>query len=170
MRITILVGMVLLAPTGLMGQVGPTYANLQAGYSNDWLSLARRPADPPRSSPGGLLLGGAVGVGLAIAASQVAYHWSGGGRICGDDPCGMVAGLMTLILLEPILIPVGVHLADRQRGSFGGALFASLLSGAAALYVGNWTNLGHGTLVLVPVVQIVASALIERASEGGDPE
>jgi len=35
----------------------------------------------------------------------------------------------------------------------------------AALYVGNWSDLGAGALILVPGVQIVASALIERASQ-----
>lgn len=40
-----------------------------------------------------------------------------------------------------------------------------LLGGGAALYVGNWTNLGHGTLILVSLVQIVAAAVIERASQ-----
>ena len=39
------------------------------------------------------------------------------------------------------------------------------VGGVAALYVGNWTDLGAGALILVPEVQIVASALIERASQ-----
>ena len=169
MRITPLAGfLVLFCSTSLEGQdAGPTYGNLRIGIPADGKTVEDRPA-PVRPSLGPLLLGGAAGAGLAIAASHFAYQMNGGGRICGDDPCGMYAGLMTLIVLEPILIPVGVHLADQRRGSLGGALLASLAGGAAALYVGNWTNLGHGTLILIPLVQILASAVIERASQRGE--
>ena len=166
MRITTLAGfLALFGSNPLLGQdAGPTYGNLAIGLTSDGKTVEDRLV-MIRPSIGPLLLGGAAGAGLAIAASLFVYQMNGGGRICGDDPCGMYAGLMTLVVLEPILIPVGVHLGNHRRGSLGGTLFASLVSGAAALYVGNWTDLGPGTLVLVPGVQIVASALIERASQ-----
>jgi hypothetical protein len=106
-----------------------------------------------------------AGAGLAIAATHLVYEANGGGRICGDDPCGMYAGIMSLVLLEPTLIPVGVHLANHRRGSFAGTFLASLVTGAAGLYVGSRANLGQEMLLVIPAVQVTVSALIERASE-----
>jgi hypothetical protein len=143
----------------------PAYAKLTLGIQEDTRAITEYWPQTGQVPLGQLLLGGAVGVGLTVAATHLAYQMSGGGRICGDDPCGMYSGLMTLILLEPILIPAGVHIANHGRGSFGGTFFASLVAGGAALYVGNWANLGHGMLIVTPAFQIVVSALIERASE-----
>jgi hypothetical protein len=122
---------------------------------------------PDQPGIGRLLVGGVTGAGVAIAATHLIYQANGGGRICGDDPCGMYAGIMSLVLLQPILIPVGVHLANHRRGSFAGTFFASLVTGAAGLYVGSRANLGDGMLIVIPAVQITISALIERASENG---
>lgn len=97
---------------------------------------------------GRLRIGGVVGAGVSIAATHLICQANGGARICGDDPCGMYAGIMSLVLLEPILIPVGVH-------------------GAAAPYVGSRGNLEDGMLTVIPAVPITIPALIERASANG---
>jgi hypothetical protein len=83
-----------------------------------------------------VILGGSAGATLAILAGRLTYELDGGGEICGDSPCGMIAGITTTLLLEPFLLPAGVHLANRRWGSFGGAFFASLAAGAATLWMG----------------------------------
>lgn len=167
MRGLVVVGSLALGLAGagpMVAQVrGPVYANLTFGFSE------RRGEMKPglateRASVGRLLVGGTAGAGLALAATQLAYQLTGGGEICGDDPCGMVAGLTALILLEPILIPAGVHVANHAQGSFAGALFASLVTGAVALYVGSRLDAGEGSLMVIPVIQILTSIMVERAS------
>jgi hypothetical protein len=128
----------------------------------------------PRQEPGGtadpvpmerLFLGGAAGLGAAILGTHLAYQAGGGGRNCGDDSCGLAAGITALLLLEPILVPAGVHLANHRRGSFAGTFFGSLLSGATALYIGNKLDLGVEFVYVGAALQIATSALFERAGE-----
>jgi len=124
-------------------------------------------APPAESSVGmeKLFLGGVAGLGAAILGTRLAYEAAGGGRICGDDSCGMYAGITALLVLEPLLVPAGVHLANHRRGSFAGTFFGSLLSGTAALYVGNKLNLGVEFVYVGVALQIAASAIMERAGE-----
>ena len=112
-----------------------------------------------------LFVGGVAGLGAAILGTHIAYQAGGGGRICGDDSCGLAAGITALLLLEPILVPAGVHLANHRRGSFAGTFFGSLLSGAAALYLGNKLNLGVEFVYVGAALQIATSAVMERAGE-----
>lgn len=150
----------------LQSQVtGPVGDNLALGIRRETVPAGAYRSKPDQAGMGRLLIGGALGGGLAMAATHLIYQAHGGGRICGDDPCGLYWGVMSLVLLEPVLIPVGVHLANHRRGSFPATFFASLVSGAAGLYVANNANLDEGMLIVVPAVQIIISALIERASE-----
>jgi hypothetical protein len=114
---------------------------------------------------GRLFLGGVAGMGAAILGTHLAYQAGGGGRICGDDPCGFAAGLTAFIVLEPILVPAGVHLANHRRGSFPGTVFGSLLTGTAALYVGSKLDLGEGFVYLGAALQVLGAAVLERAGE-----
>ena len=168
---SILLGTCLLsfaALSPLAGQaVGPTNASLTLGMKalegNRGETLQ---GSPGQVSMGRLILGGAVGFGVAVLATRLVYQANGGGRICGDDPCGMYPAILTLMIAEPILIPVGVHAANHGRGSLGGTFFSSLLTAGAMLLVGNWIDMGDAGFYITPPVQILAAALVQRASEG----
>lgn len=144
---------------------GPVRDKLALGIRQETVPTRQYRSKPDQAGMGRLLIGGALGGGVAMTATHLIYQANGGGRICGDDPCGLYWGVMSLVLLEPVLIPVGVHLANHRRGSFAATFFASLVSGAAGLYVANSANLDEEMLIVVPAVQIIISVLIERASE-----
>ena len=167
-----LVGMLLLlltATTPAPGQIqGPSNARLSLDVRREFIT-GNQPVDSPavRSMVGmeRLFLGGLAGMGMAILGTHLAYQAGGGGRICGDDSCGLAAGLTALLVLEPILVPAGVHLANHRRGSFPGTFFGSLLSGTAALYVGSKLNLGEEFVYVGAAFQIVSAAVLERVGE-----
>lgn len=125
------------------------------------------PAPPVEAQAGAekLFLGGVAGLGAAIIGTRLAYEAAGGGRLCGDDSCGMYAGITAILVLEPLLVPAGVHLANHRRGSFPGTFFASLLAGTAALYVGNKLDLGVEFVYVGAAIQIAAAAIMERVGE-----
>jgi hypothetical protein len=145
---------------------GPLAASETFGISvRGWNENAVLREQPDQVSMGRLLLGGGVGAGLAILATHIIYQANGGGTLCGDDPCGTYPALLTLMLAEPILVPVGVHAANHGRGSFAGTFFGSLVTLGTMFLLGNWTDMGPSVLYLTPPLQIVVSALIQRASE-----
>ena len=151
--------------TGLMGVLAMVtslnvgVAQVPAGPAQP-LGMTATPVPMER-----LFLGGVAGLGAAILGTHLAYQAGGGGRLCGDDSCGLAAGVTALLLLEPILVPAGVHLANHRRGSFAGTFFGSLLSGAAVLYLGNKFDLGVEFVYVGAAIQIAASAIMERAGE-----
>jgi hypothetical protein len=99
-----------------------------------------------------------------------------GDRACNDlrgdtDACetelftglGIGAGLG-----EATLLPLGVHLADRRRGSYPRMLLASLAIAGAGVGLVAATD-GHGArpiLISSALLQLVASIAIERRSGG----
>lgn len=128
---------------------------------------------PDESASFGRLAGGGILGGLAaIGVGQIAYELGGGGRICGDDPCGLWAGVVSTIILEPVLIPVGVHLANHSQGNVGLAFLASAGAGIGGLLLDHEARIGAPLIVLTPLAQIVVAALVERATthpEAQDP-
>jgi hypothetical protein len=108
----------------------------------------------------GGLLGGAVGV---VAGGLAGAALGGGDRLCGDDPCGFEEAVWGAAVGMSVMLPLGVHLANHRRGSYGTELVASLVVGAVGLGLSSQSNNG-APLVLVPVGQLVASILIERSS------
>ena len=165
-----LIGMLLMVTVTapVHGQIDlPTSARLTRDVRADVPPLVPLVAVPESSAVGmeRLFLGGLVGMGASILGTRLAYEAGGGGRLCGDDDCGLAAGITALLVLEPLLVPAGVHLANHRRGSFAGTFFASLLSGTAALYVGNKLDLGVEFVYIGAAVQIAAAALMERAGE-----
>lgn len=165
-----LIGMLLMVTVAnpLFGQLNrPSYARLTLDIRADARPLEAAIAPPEESTvgPETLFLGGVLGIGAAILGTRLAYEAGGGGRICGDDSCGLAAGITAFLVLEPLLVPAGVHLANHRRGSYPGTFFASLLGGTAALYVGNKLDLGAEFIYLGAALQISAAALIERAGE-----
>ena len=101
---------------------------LQAQRIGAWPETWDAPAEaipPVRGEAGekpasgsGLVLGGVAGFFSTALVSLAAYDLSGGGRVCGDDRCGFASALGAFFLGEPFLVPAGVHLANRRRGSY----------------------------------------------------
>ncbi|HEY6059567.1 MAG TPA: hypothetical protein VIV10_03195 [Gemmatimonadales bacterium] len=118
----------------------------------------------PRPHDGAMVLGGLAGGVVGFFAGGYAGAMAGGGnRVCGDDPCGLEEGVWGAAAGVSTFIPLGVHLANGRRGSYGAELAASLVVGAVGLGLAYNSNSGV-PLLLVPVGQIVTSMLIERAA------
>jgi len=125
--------------------------------------LVRSPT-PTRGSTvgmaGGGLLGGAVGF---VAGALVGGAIGGGNALCGDDACGLEEAAYGAAIGESVLLPLGVHLADRRRGNYGLSLLASAAIAGVGILAVDATNDGW-PLIPVPVAQLVSSILIERAT------
>jgi hypothetical protein len=120
---------------------------------------ATAPGDSPLLILGGII-GGAAGLyGGALAG----YHLSGGDRLCGDDSCGLYAGILGAAVGEMALLPLGVHLANRRRGDYGLDLLASIALGVGGSALAS-TSDSSVLLIAVPVVQLISVVLIERAT------
>lgn len=120
--------------------------------------------DSPPASDFRLVGGGVIGFAAAAGAATLIYQLAGGGTICGDDPCGLVGGLIGWILVEPVLVPLGVNLADRREGSYGAALFGSVVVGGGILAAGSRLGLDDELLLVVPVGQILGAVIGEKMS------
>ncbi len=108
----------------------------------------------------GGLLGGAVGfAGGALIGATL----GGGNAICGDDACGLEEAAYGAIAGQSILLPLGVHIANGRRGNYGFSLITSVVIGAAGIVAVDATNDGS-PFIVVPVLQLVSSILIERAT------
>ena len=118
---------------------------------------------PPRvADPAGMVLAGvATGAVAMVAGGHIGYALGGGSRVCGDDPCGFEEAIYGAAVGISIGIPLGVHLANRSRGSFGTELATSLAIGALGMTLALGANNGV-VLLAVPVAQLVASIAIER--------
>jgi hypothetical protein len=112
---------------------------------------------PPVEWP---ILGGAVAgaVGLVVGA-RIGYELE-----CADGCPGDFGGLGGTVLGgltgEMLLLPVGVHLGNRRRGSFAADLTASLLSGSGALVFAAFTD--PDAIYIAPVIQLATTVFTER--------
>ncbi len=125
-------------------------------------SPSARTSEP--ASAAQVIGGGVLGAVAAIALGQIAYQAAGGGRLCGDDPCGLVVGILSTAIFEPVLVPLGAHFANHRRGNLGLSLLASSAAGAGALLLWNVTDTPEPFVALAPIVQIAVAALVERAT------
>lgn len=110
------------------------------------------------------VLGGTLGL---LVGGLAGYYITGGAEVCGDDPCGLVAGALGALAGESIGLALGVHLANRSRGSYVRDLQAAVA--VAALGVGVMAAIdpdegGVIALVLTPAVQLAATIFTERRS------
>lgn len=81
--------------------------------------------------------------------------------MCGDDPCGFEEAVWGAAAGVSIAIPLGVHLANRGRGSYGLELATSLGIAATGMALAFTVNNGI-PVIAIPVAQLVASVVIER--------
>ena len=119
-------------------------------------------AFPRREGSPALLVGGGVLGGVAGLFTGAIV----GGRLTEHDceDCGIVGVVYGGIAGWSAGIPLGVHLANGRRGSYGLSLLSSLAIGGLGLAVASETNSGL-PMLSVPVLQIVTSILIERKTE-----
>lgn len=96
-------------------------------------------------------LGGLAGAYLLSISSDELTYWMIGGAV----------------LSESLSLPLGVHLANRQRGDYFPSALASSVVGALAFITlrngGDW-GIPEGALIVFPLLQVTASIAIERAT------
>lgn len=113
---------------------------------------------------GGGLAGGAVG---AVAGFYLGALMASGDD--GDDLDFLSGAVAGAVIGEGLLLPLGVHLANRQAGSYTTSALVSLglaAAGLAALEAVHYDPPGAPiVLIVVPVAQIAASIAIERATD-----
>lgn len=157
---------------GLLALAGPLAGTLHAQRLSEspFLSLDQPPtvtdrssrAFPSREGPPALLVGGGVLGGVAgLFAGAVVGGWLTE-HDCED--CGLAGVVYGGIAGWSVGIPMGVHMVNGRRGSYGRSLLASLGIGTVGLAAAFATNSG-AVLLTVPVAQIVTSVLIERKTE-----
>jgi hypothetical protein len=129
---------------------------------------AQRPIRPdllgpdvrPTRSPAVLALGGV----LAGTAGAFGGAWIGNELTKGAcEDCFLEGLVYGGVAGGSALLPLGVHLANGHRGNYGASLLASLGIGAAGVAVAFASNEG-GVMLTVPVLQLVSSIAIERAT------
>jgi hypothetical protein len=121
-----------------------------------------RPLRPPHSAPALLVGGGVVGGVAGLFAGAVVGAKLSEQNNCED--CGLEGAVYGAIAGWSVGIPMGVHMVNGGRGSYGRSLLASLGIGTVGLAAAFATNSG-AVLLLVPVAQIVTSVQIERKTE-----
>lgn len=128
--------------------------SLERGRSTAWLAA------------GGVVGGAALGGLLGGATYLAACDREPSDISAGDETCAVIAGLAGTVGLI-IGVPLGVHVANRGAGSVGADLVASL--GGAVVGAGAVLLSGTGAaLALVPIVQLVAVIMTERATAAPD--
>jgi hypothetical protein len=137
------------------------------------------PGDPPpiRGVPDSLTgppdeLGMGLGGLLAGFTGAVVGAYAGAAidRANGcDEWCGLVGGLVGATAGTTIMVPVGVHLSNRQRGSLGRGVAWSAVVAAASW--GSAMAFDDATpLLILPFAQIVASVAAEVATTPSDTQ
>ena len=104
----------------------------------------------------GGLLAGVTGL-VAGAYLGAAIDRSDG---CSDDWCGLGGALVGASAGTAFMVPVGVHLANRQRGNFGLGVWWSTIVTAAGWGIAVASD-NATPLVLIPLAQIAAAVAAE---------
>ena len=97
-------------------------------------------------------------IGYELESSRCSSGWF----------CGIAGLVIGGAIGEVVGLPLGVHLANRRRGSYGKALLASLGVVAAGLLVAGLTEEDAGgrdlVLIAIPITQLAVTISIERAT------
>lgn len=115
------------------------------------------PADELGMGLGGLLSGFA---GMVIGAYTGAMIDRAGG--CSEW-CGLEGALYGSVVGSGLMVPIGVHLANNQRGNLGRSVAYSLLTGGAGLAIAFAAE-DPTPLLLIPFAQIVVAVAVEKAT------
>ncbi len=111
----------------------------------------------------GGVAGGAVGF---FGGGLIGYTAETGLTGCaGDEWCGFGGILLGAAVGEVVMLPMGVHLANRSRGSYAPSLGTSVAVGLAGLAVASQAGEAAGVVVAaVPVAQLLAAIAVERGT------
>jgi hypothetical protein len=115
-----------------------------------------------RDNTAALVLGGVAGAAVGMLVGGVAGVKSYEGH-CED--CFLPGLFYGAAAGGSAALPLGVHVANGRRGSYGTSLLASLAIGGAGVGLAAATD-EYGVLLAVPVVQLVSAVLIERRTGG----
>lgn len=121
-------------------------------------------------STGALVAGGLAGGVAGVIAGRAAGAWlSNLNCDVGCDESAAYLGIFGAMVGESLLLPLGVHLTNRRLGSYYPAMMASVaVTGAAVglVYamskISDRVSSAEGLVVVVPILQLVASIQIER--------
>jgi hypothetical protein len=113
-----------------------------------------------------LALGGIVGGGAGIiGGALLGYGLETGVAGCGrnDEWCGFIGTAFGAMIGEAVMLPLGVHLANRARGSYAPGLGMSLVVGLAGLTLAGATGGATPLMVpAIPIAQLLTSIAVER--------
>jgi hypothetical protein len=113
-----------------------------------------------------LALGGIVGGGAGIiGGGLLGYGLETGAGCEGDEWCGFAGTVFGAMIGEVVMLPLGVHLANRSRGSYLPGLGMSLVVALAGLTLAGATG-GAAPLMVpaIPIAQLLTSIAVERRS------
>jgi hypothetical protein len=143
-------------------------ARSASGENPAWGKVYAAPGEG--RSTGALMAGGLAGGVAGVVVGAVA-----GAKLAeidcteGCDESGLYMALIGAAVGETLLLPLGVHLANRRQGSYFPAMMASVaLSGAGIwlAYALDNTSMRESAptvlLVTVPILQLAAAIQIER--------
>jgi len=133
---------------------------------------ARAPYDPALQesvrhvSNATLSVGGIAGGALGFFGGGLLGYWveTGLAGCEGEEWCGFAGVLFGSVIGEMVALPLGVHLANRSRGSYAPGLATSLAVGLGGIALAAATGGIAGPLVVpaIPVAQILAAISVER--------
>ncbi|MEW5927141.1 MAG: hypothetical protein AB1941_06645 [Gemmatimonadota bacterium] len=125
------------------------------------------PQSGPRTDGAGMafagLAGGAAGL---LGGALLGYVVETGLTGCaGEEWCGFRGVLLGGVVGEVTMLPLGVHLANRGRGSYGSGVAATALVGVGALLVAaGMGDAVPATALLVPAAQLAAAVAVEKST------
>ena len=111
-----------------------------------------------------LAFGGALaGISGLVAGAFIGAHLERAGG-CSGDWCGLGGGLVGAAIGTTMMIPVGVHLSNDERGNLSQGLSASALALAGGMAM--TLIIQDGTpMLFVPIAQIMVAVAAERRTE-----
>jgi hypothetical protein len=162
-RLALPVLLVLLAAMPARAQ-GPRFATFPAAPLPGTSPISVRMPTAGRPNVAGMTLGGLLGaVPGVVAGALVGYEIDRDGGCYSDEWCGLWGALAGATAGSTLLIPAGVHLSNRGRGSFGAGVGWSAL-----VAVAGWTTAiafdSATPLIILPFAQIVAAVASEAQS------
>jgi hypothetical protein len=98
---------------------------------------------------GGLLAGGFIGARIELAGG------------CSGEWCGFSGGLLGAAIGSTVMIPVGVHFSNDERGDLEQVLGASGFALAGGIAFALVTQ-DATPLLLIPMAQIISAVAVEK--------
>jgi hypothetical protein len=158
------------SPVGAQ-RAAPPLSALRAGAPLPAAAPAYVPALPQeggRIDPVSLAFGGIAGGALgAIGGGAAGYFMETAVFQCrSEEFCGLGGLLLGAAVGEAVLLPYGVHQANRSRGRYASALATSVIIGVVGLAAASQAGEAAPTVLLaIPAAQLLAAVATERDTE-----